>query len=357
MKIIICGDIVPTNINKDDFVANNLKKLFADVPDIFKGAAAVIANLECPLTECEMPIKKLGPNLKAPKECVKTLKNAGITHCTLSNNHIYDYGMLGLTETLSSLEAEKIIWTGVGKNELDARKNMTIEADGKKIVVVNVCEHEYSFALPDRAGARAYDPYDTMRDIREAKKTADYVFVIYHGGKEFCEYPSPRLRKLCRSMVYNGADLVTCQHSHCIGCAEEYSGSYILYGQGNFHFVAKQEDPMWNCGLVLDVEIRGDKPNIKLIPVVTGNGGIRIAGKYDSERILSAMDKRNTGDWAYGWNNYCEANRAAYTEKIARHYTENASEEDNQYFASRLTCEAHTDVWRELFKTWNCTNK
>ena len=37
-------------------------------------------------------------------------------------------------------------------------------------------------------------------------------------------------------MAENGADVVICQHSHCIGCYEEYQGCYILYGQGNFHF-------------------------------------------------------------------------------------------------------------------------
>ena len=33
-----------------------------------------------------------------------------------------------------------------------------------------------------------------------------------------------------------GADVVLCQHSHCIGCYEQYEGAHILYGQGNFHF-------------------------------------------------------------------------------------------------------------------------
>ena len=65
-----------------------------------------------------------------------------------------------------------------------------IICDGKnKIAVINVSEHEYSYALENRVGARKYDPYDTSDDIVKAKKDADYVIVIYHSWKEHCRYP------------------------------------------------------------------------------------------------------------------------------------------------------------------------
>lgn len=35
-------------------------------------------------------------------------------------------------------------------------------------------------------------------------------------------------------MVDCGADMIICQHSHCIGSFEKYKQSGILYGQGNF---------------------------------------------------------------------------------------------------------------------------
>ena len=34
-------------------------------------------------------------------------------------------------------------------------------SDGKKIAVIAVCEHEYSYALEDRMGTREYDTYET----------------------------------------------------------------------------------------------------------------------------------------------------------------------------------------------------
>ena len=68
-------------------------------------------------------------------------------------------------------------------------KNLIIEKNGEKICFITVCEHEYSYALDDRMGCRPYDEYDTMEDIRNARKDNDRVIVIYHGGKEHCRYP------------------------------------------------------------------------------------------------------------------------------------------------------------------------
>ena len=145
--------------------------------------------------------------------------------------------------------------------------NLILYIQNKTISLIAVCEHEYSYALPDRIGANPYDPYDTMEDIRMVRKSSDYVIVIYHGGKEHCRYPSPRLRKLCRAMVQNGADVILCQHSHCIGCYEKYEGSHILYGQGNFHFVTDSPYEGWYSGLIVVLDIE-HALNVSFLPVV-----------------------------------------------------------------------------------------
>lgn len=42
---------------------------------------------------------------------------------------------------------------------------------------------------------------------------------------------------------------------------------------------------------------------------------------------------------------------------IARACTPEATEQQNKAFGHYLDCEAHTDVWRELFQTANMTNE
>ena len=357
MKIAIGGDLSVTNENFRLFEEGKAEELFHDVLNLFNKSDNVIVNLECALTDKETPIKKFGPNLKGPVNAAKTMKKAGITNCVLSNNHIFDFGKSGLSDTIKALEKAGIDYTGIGENVEAARKNMIL-SDGKiRVAVLSVCEHEYSYALPDRVGAREYDPFDTSDDIVKAKADADYVVVIYHGGKEHCRYPSPRLLKLCRSMIKHGADVVLCQHSHCIGCYEEYEGGHILYGQGNFHFVEK--DPgvddmeMWSTGLTVLLDF-SDKCCISFIPVVSvDNCAIKLADKTLKERLLAELSQRSAklanGEWLHEWKKFCEDNKSAYIQPIM--------ERDFDKIGHYLDCEAHTDVWREIFKTYNWTNE
>ena len=250
MRISICGDVSPSGAN-ELFIKGKTEELFRDVPTAFANSDRVLINLEVALTDGDTPIFKKGPNIKASPLCVNVLKKIGVTDCGISNNHIFDYGVPGVQDTIKAVTEAGFNYTGFGANHEDARKNLIMEKDGISVAVIAVCEHEYSYALENRMGARGYDSYDTLEDIREAKKVHDYVVVTYHGGKEQCVYPSPRLRKVCQAMVRSGADVVLCQHSHCIGCCEEYQGGHILYGQGNFHFTNMSDHLHWQNGLVL----------------------------------------------------------------------------------------------------------
>ena len=247
MKLSICGDICPIGTNELWKKGEN-ETLFHDVPSLFADSDRVIVNLECATTERGTPIKKFGPNLGVTSNTAYVLREIGVTDCAISNNHIFDLGEEGVRDTIEALEKAGLGYTGFGENESDARKDLIIEKDGLKVAVLAVCEHEYCYALPNRMGARAFDPYDTLEDIRNAKANNDYVVVLYHGGKEQCAYPSPRLRHQSQAMVKAGADVILCQHSHCVGCYEEFMGGHILYGQGNFHFVSRREDdPQWHA--------------------------------------------------------------------------------------------------------------
>ena len=178
MKLVICGDMSVAEDSVKYFEEKNAEAAFGDVTDIFKSADRVIVNLECALTEKEEGIKKFGPCLKGPINTAETLKKAGVTDCALSNNHIFDFGMKGLKDTLKALDASGIYWTGIGKNYEDSRKNHIIEVGGIKVSVINVCEHEYSYATEERAGARPFDEFETMEDISKAKKNADFYWIF-----------------------------------------------------------------------------------------------------------------------------------------------------------------------------------
>lgn len=359
MKLVICGDMSITDGSYKAFDEIDPKTAFNDVLDVFAQGDRVIVNLECALTESENKIKKKGPNLKGPKNSADTLKAAGVTDCALSNNHIYDYGREGLKDTLEQLDRVGLKYTGIGKNYEDSRKNHTIVIDGITVTVVNVCEHEYTYATDIREGARPFDEFETMEDIRKAKESADYVIVIYHGGKEYCRYPSPRLAKACHEMVRCGADVVLCQHSHIIGVYEKFEGAHIMYGQGNFHFVKYMDKDFWQEGLVALLDITEKGIDIDFVPVKAMDNGIRLANEEEKAQIMNDLWARSEsmrdGTWINGWREYVATVEPNY-KKHAGFTVDNTSDEF-QMFAHYLDCEAHTDIWRELFKTWNHTNE
>ena len=361
MKTLFVGDICPTPGSTPYYAAGDTAALFGDTVDIFRDRDFIFANLECAITESDGRIAKFGPNLKAPVATAKVLKELGVTVAGISNNHVFDFGKKGALDTIDALTSVGIDYTGFGKNYDDSRKNYTFEKDGEKICVIAVCEHEYSYALEDRMGSRPFDEFETMDDIRAAKATHDRVIVAYHGGKEHCLYPSPRLVRACRAMVRNGADLVLCQHSHCIGAYESYEGGHILYGQGNFQFVSLVKKETWKTGLAVCYDTKAN--TVEFIPIRENDKetGIRLAVGEDKENILRGLANRSetlkTGEWKKGWHEFCLSVQKEYSEKIKRACLDDSTDSENAIFGHYLDCEAHTDVWRELFPTYNLTNE
>ena len=309
------------------------------------------------MTKSENGIKKFGPKLKGNPACADAIKAFGITEVALSNNHVFDFGVEGLRDTMKNLERVGIPYVGIGENDTLSRKPYIMEAEGKKIGFINVCEHEYSYALPDRIGANPFDPFLTMQDIFALKKEVDFVIVLYHGGKEHCRYPSPRLRKLCKAMVDFGADVVVAQHSHCIGCYETYKDGQIVYGQGNFHFCRPVPYETWYTSLILELQIT-DKIQLSFHPLITKENGIDLAEGEEGEKILKEFYERSAelqnGKWLEGWHAFCVSAQETYNRAVFE-CTADGTEQQKQKFAHYLDCEAHTDVWRELYPTWNAT--
>ena len=363
MKALLLGDVSPTSENKMLFASGDIQTLFTDTLCLFEGNDINLVNMECALTNTETAITKIGPAITAPTNTANVMAAIGVNYCNLSNNHFFDHGIAGAESGLKALADAGITTTGFGQNYEDSRKNLVIEKGGEKIVIIAVCEHEYTYALDDRMGSRPFCPFDTLADIRNAKKDADRVIVLYHGGKEMCRYPSPRLLKACRAMIDAGADVVLGQHSHCISCYEPYNGGHILYGQGNFHFVLNTKNPanqeIWDTSLAVHYDTVTNK--IDFTPITRAGQGITLAKGAEKQRVLDAFAERNKalqdGTWYKGWQAFCESNRESYTKAITNACTAESTERQNQVFAHYLDCEAHTDVWRELFKTYNHTNE
>lgn len=290
MKLIIGADFVPTDSNKEYFINADIENLVGtEIRDVLDKADFRIFNLEVPLVDKNTPIKKCGPALIAPTKTINGIKKVNVNLFTLANNHILDQGEQGLSSTIGMLNNNNIAYVGVGKNLNEARKPYVIENNGQKIGIYACAEHEFSIATEKNAGANPFDALESFDHVKKLKETCNKVIVLYHGGKEHYRYPSPMLQKVCRKFVEKGADLVVCQHSHCIGCEEKYQNGTIVYGQGNFLFDHSNSE-FWQTSLLISID---DEFNISYIPLVKNGMGVELAKGEEKEEILADFNKRS----------------------------------------------------------------
>ena len=291
-NILIAGDLVPTQSNIDLFSNAGITALFGEeLLSLWNTTDIRIFNLEVPLTDNEDPIAKSGPNLIAPISTINGIKALKPTLIALANNHILDQGKNGLESTINTLTKNKILFIGAGDNLSYASKPYILAQDGITIGVYVCAEHEFSIATETTSGANPFDPLESIDHITALKDKCDYVIVLYHGGKEHYRYPSPYLQKVCRKIAQKGADLVLCQHSHCIGCYEKYNVSTIIYGQGNFLFDYSDSE-FWKNSLLIKVNIN-DGLHVDYIPIVKAGNGVCLATGQLAEDILAAFHQRS----------------------------------------------------------------
>ena len=290
MCIIIGADCVPSESNEEAFSSGEINSVISnELANVFKEANYRIVNLEMPLTDANIKISKCGPALKASPKTINGYKSLQIDAVTLANNHIMDYGKEGLQETLDVLKANGIAFCGIGTCIEDARKPLIKAINGKTIGFYSCVEHEFSSAGENKWGANTFNEFETYKDIHKTKKITDYTVVLYHGGKEEYRMPSPQFQLRCRKMVDYGADLVICQHSHCIGCYELYKDKNIVYGQGNFIF-DMCDNEYWNSGLLVRIN---DNLSIDFLPFLKKNHKIFLAKNKEKESLLAEFEKRS----------------------------------------------------------------
>ena len=372
MSILIGADIVPVASNRGLFQDAKTEKLIdKELHALLAEAEYRVFNLEVPLTDTVQPIKKHGPNLIASRSCAKGLKALGIDLLTIANNHIMDQGIQGLDSTIEILSETGISYVGAGDNLEEARKPYFFTVEGKRYGVYACAEHEFSIAEEHKPGANPFDPLESLDHIVQMKDQCDYIIVLYHGGKEHYRYPSPNLQRVCRRLVEKGANLVICQHSHCVGCMEEYQQGTIVYGQGNFLF-DYADNEFWNTSLLIELNKDG---TIKYIPIKKQSCGARIAFDSEADEILKGFKSRSMDILKPGivetyYHEFAKNNMSNYIwyfsgkknslffrilnrlsgyrlqEVLARHYKEEIGVALRDY----IECEAHRELVLEGLK-------
>lgn len=273
-SIIILGDLFPKTVQKCPCLPEN---------------DFCVANLECAITEKENSIKKDGPTLKISPDKIGVLKSLGVNLVGLANNHILDYGSDGLKDTIGILKNNGISYAGHSQESPFFIK----EIKGKQVGFYFISEHQYNYFEKENVGVNLLKQDRCFADVKELKSHCNVVFVMFHGGKEYYEYPTPIQQVICRKFVDSGADAVFCQHSHCVGSEEKYNGATILYGQGNFIFPYR-DNKHFKTGLIIQAFIEDNNSvSLKYIPTVHMQPNIvEIATENEANKIIHEFNCR-----------------------------------------------------------------
>ncbi len=226
------------------------------------------------------------------------LKKAGFTVLNLANNHAFDYGPSGQTQTLAALGKQRLATTG-RPGEIAYQQVGDID-----VALVGFAPYPWAQSLTDIPAAR--------RLVKKAAAHADVVIVTMHAGAEGSDRMHVRpgtemflgenrgnVVAFSHAVVEAGADVVIGSGPHVLRGMEWYRGRLIAYSLGNFagYKVFALGGPLSISG-ILRVTLRGDGgfDSGTLVPTRMVGAGVPALDPAESAHgIVRTLSKEDFG--------------------------------------------------------------
>jgi len=294
MNILVAGDFVPRFRVKELTEAGNYV-FFDEAKAVTSQMDYSIINFESPVVVGDAtPIVKTGRNLKCHPNTMKAVVYAGFNCVTLANNHFYDFGDKGVSDTLKACGDNGIAHVGGGMNLNDAETVLYKQIGTEILAIINFCENEWSIATETTGGSAPLHLIHNVNHIKEARNKADYVLVIIHGGTEQYQLPSPRMKETYRFFVEQGADAVVNHHQHCYSGYEVYQGKPIFYGLGNFCFDKNApNNHLWNEGYAVEITFETDGVSFRTWPYIQCSENPQVHFLDDTSAFENKLNELN----------------------------------------------------------------
>jgi len=240
ISLMAVGDIMMgTSFPNRSYLPAKNTNPFAKVNAVFHEADILFGNHEGTLTDsgknakhCKDPSKCY--SFKSPTYLGKYLKEAGFDVMSIANNHIGDFGKIGITNTTKTLEENDIAYAGIF-----AKPFTTFVKDGVK----------YGFAAfaPNKDCLKIYNIKKATEIVKKLNAQCDIVIVSFHGGAEghkhthvtkkteiFYGENRGNVYKFAHAVIDAGADVVLGHGPHVSRAIEVYKNRFIAYSLGNF---------------------------------------------------------------------------------------------------------------------------
>jgi poly-gamma-glutamate synthesis protein (capsule biosynthesis protein) len=267
--------------------------VYGDLLPLLRESDLNIVNVECALDTKGAPIPKGGPNLRSAPGSVRCLTEVPFHVACLANNHSMDFGPESLQETIGLLQNAGIETVGAGGDGEQAAKPLVVQMKDVTLGVINCAEGESCASIDGGPGANPFDVPIIEAQIRELKRKADAVLVIFHGGCEMAPCPPPYVVEGLRRFAEADACAVIGHHAHVPQGVEIHGGVPIAYSLGNFVFRWQERDADFyalNSGYLVHLDFAGKKlAKFSITPYRTKPAGVSLLSADDKAQLFREL--------------------------------------------------------------------
>ena len=298
---------IPRNVSPDYIWGDALAVLDRFRPD------ARVVNLETAVTCSDAWLPK-GINYRMHPENVACLQAAKLDCCVLANNHVLDWGVPGLLETLDVLHAAGLSTAGAGCNRQAAEAPATVQLASGRLLVFAVGAASSGVpaawaAAADRPGVAFVPDLDAVRvhaiaeRVRAARRPGDLVVVSVHWGPNWGYRVERDELAFARALIDNaGVDVFHGHSSHHPKALEVYRGKLVLLGCGDFlndyEGISGYEEFRGDLSFMylatLDAA-SGRLIALELVPTQIRRFQIRLASAADARWMCSLVNRESRG--------------------------------------------------------------
>lgn len=200
---------------------NGYDYFFSDFREMFEQDDHTVINFEGVLSDSntqESHTKRY--RFRGPTDFIKIVTGASIEACSLSNNHIGDFGKQGEDNTKTVLDENGVGW-------FQNYKYYIYEKEGIKIAFI---------ALENKIVYNEFDKIKKMIIDLKENGEANAIIVCWHTGLEYRGAHETNTERTSQALIRYGADLIVINHPHVLQGIGVYNNRCIFYSLGNFVF-------------------------------------------------------------------------------------------------------------------------
>ncbi|MBQ4626065.1 MAG: CapA family protein [Clostridia bacterium] len=262
-----------------------------EVVNYLRTSDVFLINNEFTYGERGAPLSGKTWTFQAAPSTVNILKDMGADIVSLANNHVYDYGEIGFTDTMAVLDEAKLPYIGAGMNINDAAQGHYFIINGIKVGIIAASRAEKVSFTPvagyDKAGVMGtYDSENFLKAVELAKGQCDYLVAYVHWGTENSTRLEAAQKEMAREYIDAGVDAVIGGHTHCLQGMEFYNGKPIVYSVGNFWFNSKNLD---SCVITVELD-REINSEISILPLKQQNCETRLLTGEDARALFDRVE-------------------------------------------------------------------